>query len=376
MFRSGRPTRLAPSSSDCLGCARRTRMRSVAGSRRACVEVPRSNRMDRPASARRRFNMEPLYWLLPALPVGIVLKFLHVDPLWLFLVSCIAVIPLAGLMGRATENLAETMGSALSGLLNATFGNAAELIIALIALARGPEMYPLVKASLTGSIIGNVLLVLGVSILAGGLFFKKQTFNRTAASMGATLLTLASIGLIISTAHFYFAGFAEGQRSKDVELISEEIAIVLAVTYALSLVFTLGTHRDLFTGMEEAASRDHVPEWGRRTSLIVLTAATAGVALASEFLVSSVEGAEHALGMSKVFMGVIVVAVIGNAAEHSTAVLVAMKNKMDLAVNIAIGSGIQIALFVAPVLVFSSILMGHPQALDLHFTAMEVVAVV
>jgi Ca2+:H+ antiporter len=321
------------------------------------------------------FLVQPLYWLLPALPLAIVLKLLHVDALWLFLVSCVAVIPLAGLMGRATENLAETLGPALGGLLNATFGNAAELIIALLALARGPAMYPLVKASLTGSIIGNVLLVLGAAILAGGLFHKKQTFNRTAAGMGATLLALATIGLILPTIHYQLAGAGEEQRAHRVELLSEEIAVILAVTYGLSLIFTLATHRHLFGTVEEAGTASR-PEWSRTTALLVLAAATAGVALASEFLVGSVEQTADTLGLTKVFVGVIVVAVVGNAAEHSSAVLVAIKNKMDLAVHIAIGSGIQIALFVAPVLVFASAFMGHPHVLDLHFTLMEVVAVV
>src|SRR5207248_3046552 len=148
------------------------------------------------------FRMEPLYWLLAAVPVAVVLELTHAPGLWIFLTSWLAIIPLAGLMGRATESLAETLGPAVGGLLNATFGNAAELIIALLALAQGPAMYRRVKASITGSIIGNILLVLGASIVAGGLYHQRQTFYRTAAGMGATLLALASIGLIIPTVHF------------------------------------------------------------------------------------------------------------------------------------------------------------------------------
>jgi Ca2+:H+ antiporter len=289
----------------------------------------------------------------------------------------VAIIPLAGLMGRATENLAQTLGPGVGGLLNATFGNAAELIIGLMVLARGPELYPLVKASITGSIIGNVLLVLGVSLLAGGLRYRRQVFNRTAASMGATLLALASIGLIVPTVYYHIAksGPPPGpEEVRKIEYVSEEIAVILAVTYFLSLLFTLRTHQDLFAGEAGGPGREP-PEWGRRTSLLVLLVATAGVAVMSEFLVGSVEVAAQALGMSRVFVGVIVVAIIGNAAEHSTAVLMALKGKMDLAFHIAVGSSIQIALFVAPVLVFASVVMGHGHPLDLHFTLLEVIAV-
>ncbi len=326
-------------------------------------------------------HKEPLYWLLVAVPVAIVLKVMHADPLWLFLLSCVAIIPLAGLMGRATENLSETMGAGIGGLLNATFGNAAELIIALMAIAKGPEMFPLVKASLTGSIVGNVLLVLGLSMVAGGLFYKQQLFNRTAASMGATLLALAIIGLAIPSIYGYVvkAEAAVGDLRPTEVLLSEEIALVLAVVYLLSLWFSLKTHRHLFAGPEEqlpTTGEHHQPEWSRRTSVIVLLAATAGVALVAEFLISSVEHAAHQIGMNQVFVGVIVVAIVGNAAEHSTAVLVAMKNKMDLAVNIAVGSSIQIALFVAPVLLFASVAMGHSPPLDFHFTLLELVAMV
>ena len=324
---------------------------------------------------------EPLYWLLAALPVALVLRLAGADGGWIFLFSAIAIIPLAGLMGRATENLAETLGAGLGGLLNATFGNAAELIIALLALSKGPELYPLVKASITGSIIGNVLLVLGLSILLGGFRFKRQKFNATAASLGATQLTLAVVGLVIP-AVFWFVVHADpatvAAGEAGIVNLSEEIAVVLALTYVVSLWFSLRTHSHLFAGHEDAletTGEAHRPEWDRKLALTMLIGATAGVAVMSELLVGSVEEASHALGMNGVFVGVIVVAVIGNAAEHSTAVLMALKNKMDLAVTIAIGSGIQIALFVAPVLVFASLLMGGP-VLDLHFSLMEVVAVV
>lgn len=324
---------------------------------------------------------EPLYWLLAALPVAAVLDYRHAGPLWVFVASGIAIIPLAGLMGRATENLAERMGAAVGGLLNATFGNAAELIIALSALRSGPKMYPLVKASITGSIVGNVLLVLGLALVAGGLRFRQQKFNITAASMGATLLALAAIGLLIPTFYYYaFQAGAAGNTEElhAMEMLSEEIAALLAITYALSLVFSLATHRNLFSPVDEPrpGSEHHEPEWSPRVAVLVLLVATAGVAWMSELLVHTVEHAARELGMSTVFVGVIVVAIVGNAAEHSTAVLVAMKNKLDLSLNIALGSSLQIALFVVPALVLASVLMGHPRPLDLHFTPMEIIAMV
>ena len=315
------------------------------------------------------------------MPVAVGLEVFHASALWKFLVSGLAVIPLAGLMGRATENLAETLGAGIGGLLNATFGNAAELIIALLILSHGPEMYPLVKATITGSIIGNALLVLGMAILLGGLSHSRQEFNRTAASMGATLLALASVGLIMPTVYYYLfrAGAAlSPEELHNVEYLSEEIAAVLGFTYLLSLIFSLRTHQHLFGAQDkESENREHhLAEWSRTTSLIMLLVATVGVAGMAHILVGSVELAGRALGMNQVFVGVIVVAIVGNAAEHSTAVLMAMKNKMDLALHIAVGSSIQVALFVAPVLVFASMFMGHSRPLDLHFTPLELIALV
>lgn len=316
---------------------------------------------------------EPLYWLLAAVPVSVAMEVAQARAVWMFLVTGVAIIPLAGLMGRATEVLSERLGPGIGGLLNATFGNAAELIIALMALAKGPHLHSMVKATITGSVIGNVLLVLGLSLALGGLKHRRQTFNRTGASMGAALLALAAIGLILPTVFYYHV---QPEQRGSVDLLSEEIAVILAVTYGLSLIFSLCTHRHLFAG-EAPADSDHAeePEWTPTTATIVLLVATAAVALMSEFLVGSVEAASAALGMSPVFVGVIAVAIIGNAAEHSTAVLMALKNKTDLTFNIAVGSSIQVALFVAPVLVFASLLMGHHPPLDLHFTPLEVIAV-
>ncbi len=330
----------------------------------------------------RKLIQQPFYWLLAALPAAVGMELFQAGALWIFVFSGLAIVPLAGLMGRATENLAQALGPAIGGLLNATFGNAAELIIALLVLWRGPAMYPLVKATITGSIIGNVLLVLGMSILAGGFFYRRQKLNRAATSMGATLLALASIGLIVPTLYYHLFQLGAGQNAGElraVEQLSEEIACVLAVTYGLSLVFSLGTHQELFGRPQTvvaASNKSHEPDWSRTTSLVVLLVATAGVAWMSHLLVGTVEHAGQALSMNQVFLGVIVVAVVGNAAEHSTAVLMATKDKMELAAHIAIGSSIQVALFVAPVLVFASMLMGHARSLDLHFTPLEMIAVV
>jgi len=311
--------------------------------------------------------------LLVFVPVAMVLEWgVHASPTLIFIISCLAVIPLAGLMGHATEELAERMGEGVGGLLNATFGNAAELIIAIIALRAG--LFDLVKASITGSIIGNILLVFGLSTLAGGLRFTKQQFNATAASSGSTLLVLSAVGLLIPAV---FHGIVGNTARTAEHNLSLEIAIVLMVTYALSLVFTLKTHRHLYVGdvaIEEDEPGDvHPgPMW---RPVLLLFVATAGIAVMAEFLVGAATETAEALGWSEVFVGVIVVAIIGNAAEHSTAIIMAAKNKMDGAINIAVGSSIQVALFVAPLLVFLSYFIAPAGPMDLIFTPLEVLAV-
>jgi Ca2+:H+ antiporter len=304
---------------------------------------------------------------------------LHWGAVPVFVCAGLAIVPLAGLMGESTEHLASRLGAGVGGLLNATFGNAAELIIALVAMQNG--LYDVVKASLTGSIIGNVLLVLGLACFSGGLGREKQTFDRAAASVGSTLLALAAIGLVVPAMFHFVAERAVADRSLDPARetvlergLSLEIAIVLFAAYLLNLVFSLRTHRHLYAGPHPMGAEGPGPRTSLVRPLLTLLVATALVAWMSELLVGAVEEASHALGLTRVFVGVIVVAVIGNAAEHSTAVLVAMKNQMDLALNIAIGSSLQIALFVAPVLVFVSYLMPHGP-MDLRFTAFEVLAV-
>ena len=337
--------------------------------------------------------MKPrLDWLLVFVPVAIALRYVPSlgNPTALFIVSCLAIIPLAGWMGRATEHLAEHLGPGIGGLLNATFGNAAELIIGLFALSRG--LTGVVKASITGSIIGNILLVLGLSFLSGGIKFRKQEFSRVAAGVSATALTLGAIALVIPTVFHQAAAavpVAQGGWTPAKEQgLSLAIAVVLFLTYVLMLVFSLVTHRDVFGADEskdvaceagEELSRLEAEEgaharWSVGRSVGVLLGATAFVALISEFLVGAIESARVSMGLSEVFVGVIVVAIVGNAAEHSSAVLMAMRNKMDISIGIAVGSSLQIALFVAPVLVFASYFFGRP--MNFEFTIPEVVAVV
>jgi len=456
--------------------------------------------MKQPPTARsiiRSLFVSPLDWAVLAVPVAVAIRLVPEwnKPTLLFFISAIAVIPLAGWMGRATEHLSHRAGEGVGGLLNATFGNAAELIIALMALSRG--LIDVVKASITGSIVGNILLVLGASILAGGARFKRQTFNQTAARVSATTLTLAVIGLLIPTVFHRAADQLGGWSPRAENQLSLVIAVLLFLTYGVSLVFSLVTHRGLFGGphggdhaspgpphpvpdttslsaspaaapaassvASPAASHDAPPDslpgafpdavpdasrtafadaspaavpdassdarpgtspaafpgaspaafadassdavpdassdafpyessvaspsafpdaapnvrhggqWPLWWSLTVLGLATALVAVISEFLVGSIEAARHTLGLTEIFVGVVIVAVIGNAAEHSTAILVARKNKMDLSLGIAVGSSVQIALFVTPVLVFASYLFGTP--MDLEFTLPEIVAV-
>lgn len=309
-------------------------------------------------------------FLLLAVPLAIGLRFAGAQPIWLFAAACLAIVPLAGLMGESTEHLAHRLGPGIGGLLNATFGNAAELIIALFALFKGLD--EVVKASLTGSIVGNVLLVLGASFLAGGLKYNTQRFNRTAAGVGSTMMVLAAIALLVPAIFHALPEVTRADLILEHEL-SVGVSIVLILTYAAHLVFSLGTHRDLFNPKDEDPHSDEEP-WSVTRAVTVLIAATLFIAWMSEILVGAVEGASHELGMNGVFVGVIVVAIVGNAAEHSTAVMVAMKNRMNLSVGIAIGSSLQIALFVAPVLVFASYLRDEP--MDLRFSTLEVVAVI
>ncbi len=311
-----------------------------------------------------------LNWLLVFVPVTLALRYLGSgQDTAVFVCAALAIVPLAAWLGHATEHLAARTSQSVGGLLNATFGNATELIISLVALRGG--LADVVKASLTGSIIGNLLLVLGAAMVAGGLRRKEQRFNATGARVRSTMLALAAIGLIVPAGFYYLA---DGKAAARIGDLSTEISVILLVTYALGLLFALRTHRHFFT-VAGGDSDSGVAEWTLTRSFTVLAISTAAIGWMSEILVGSVETAAHALGMTNLFVGVVVVAIIGNAAEHASAITAAMADQMELSVEIAIGSSIQIALFVAPVLVLASHLVA-PRPMDLVFTPAEVMAVV
>ena len=320
----------------------------------------------------RGFFQTPLDWLVLAVPVAFAIRFV---PAWnnaslLFVVAGAGIIPLAGWLGRATEQIAAHTGAGIGGFLNATFGNAAELIIALMALSKG--LTTVVKASLTGSIIGNLLLVLGASAFAGGLRFSHQRFNKTAARVSATAMSMGAAALIIPTVFHVTANARPGGWSAaDEQKLSLAIAVVLLLTYVATLLFSLKTHKALFLGHSEAEK--HEPTSSLARAVMLLGMATILIAFLSEFLVGSIEAARQSLGLTQTFVGVIVVALVGNAAEHTTAVWAALKNKMDLSLNIAVGSSLQIALFVTPMLVFASYAFSRP--MDLEFSLPEIVAI-
>jgi Ca2+:H+ antiporter len=304
------------------------------------------------------------YSPLLLVPAAVLLDALHTSPAVIFIVSALAIIPLAHLMGLATEELAARTGPTFGGLMNATLGNAAELIIGIFALRAG--LIELVKASLTGSIIGNLLLILGLSLFVGGLRHQTQTFNRQAAGMNVALLALAVVGLVVP-ALFDFTH----PRGEPVVLeeLSIAVAIVLLAVYVLSLVFSLKTHRKMF----RPAEAHEPPTWSLRRAVAALAVSTALVAWLSEILVGVTEETITELGVSELFLGIIIIPIIGNAAEHGAAVMMAAKDKMDLSFAVAVGSSTQVALFVAPLLVFLSLSLGNP--MDLAFTAFEVTAV-
>jgi Ca2+:H+ antiporter len=291
-----------------------------------------------------------------------VTHYAHLNTTIQFIASSIAVIFVAGFLGKATESVAHYAGDRMGGFLNATFGNAAELIIAFFLVKDG--MFDIVKASLTGSIIGNLLLVLGLSVFAGGLKFKEQHFNMKLASHNASLMLLGIIALFIP------AVFARSLTRSEISSMSLIVAVVLIVAYLLWLVFSMITHKNILS--DEVVEHGE-PAWSKRTSILFLILATAMVGFTSEWLVGTLEEVTHKFGLSELFVGAFLIAIIGNAAEHSAAVMMAMKNKMGAAVEIAIGSSLQIALFVAPVLILVSFFMGN--TMDIVFTSYELVAI-
>jgi Ca2+:H+ antiporter len=282
-----------------------------------------------------------------------------------FVLCALALVPLARLMGSATEVIAHQLGAGLGGLMNASFGNAAELIISIAALRSG--QVAVVKASITGAVLGNLLLVLGAAILAGGARREKQTFNVTAALSGASMMFLALTALVVPD----ILHISQGDAALPLlQPLSVGIAVILLVIYACSLFFQLRTHAHIYEGEGEGEDGD-LPPWSVKGATAVLLAATLGVVVAAELLVHAIEPAIQGFGFTHTFVGVIVIAIVGNAAEHSTAVMMALKNKIDIAFNIAFESSKQIALFVAPVLVLIALPFGQP--LTLEFSHMEVV---
>ena len=326
------------------------------------------------------------YLLVPFIPLAVVLEIADAAPTLIFFVAAAGIIPTAALMGQATEHLAERSGPGIGGLLNVTFGNAPELIIAGFALAEG--LQEVVKASIIGSILGNVLLVLGAAMIAGGIGRggQVQKFDRTAASVQSVMLLLAGAALLMPALFELIQG--SGLPSVDdeivnydptVEHLSVAVAAVLILCYVAGLFFSLKTHREVFNptatdGEGEAQEEGHEEPWSVKRSMIALAVAGVAVGLMSEILVGSITEASESVGLSEFFIGVVVVAIVGNAAEHWVAVLVAFKGKMDLAVNIAIGSSAQVALFVAPVLVFLSYVVG-PGPLALVFNGFELAGI-
>jgi Ca2+:H+ antiporter len=333
------------------------------------------------------------YGFLGFIPVSLAAHFLGWGDLIVFITAALAIIPLAGWMGTATEEIAVVLGPSLGGLMNATFGNATELIIAVFALRAG--LVNVVKSSITGSIVGNLLLVMGLAMLLGGLKFKEQTFQPTIARLNASAMNVAVIAILLPTAvDFTSSGIAEPILQK----LSIAVAIVLMLVYGLTLLFSMKTHSYLYdvgiaaedlesdgwaieaeTNLgDQSIPRDQGDDGPHKINLSlwvgVLIAATLVVAVESEFLVGTLEVASKQLGLSELFTGVIILPVIGNAAEHATAVTVALKNKMDLSLTVAVGSSMQIALFVGPLLVIIGALMGQP--MDLDFNNFELLSVV
>ena len=318
--------------------------------------------------------MRPVYYLGLFIPVAVALEVAHAGPVLVFAAAALAVIPCAAVMGEATEAIAARTGPGIGGLLNVTFGNAPELIIAFFALREG--LQEVVKASIVGSIIGNILLVMGGAMLVGGLPREKQTFSQTAANAQCAMLMLAVAALIFPAIFQLIHGGglpAVGEERVDfgseLERLSLGVAIVLLLSYAAGLWFSLKTHRAVFNPFGDE-HEEEVPHWPVRRAATYLAISAVAVGLMSEILVGSISEASEKIGLSEFFVGVFVVAIVGNAAEHWVAVLVASKDKMDLAINVAIGSSAQIALFVAPVLVLLSFVVG-PAPMALVFNGYE-----
>lgn len=312
--------------------------------------------------------MRILYWLLIFVPIAVISRYAGAPPIAVFALSALAIIPLSGILGAATEAVAEHTSPAIGGVLSATMGNLAELIIASIALRAG--LIDLVKASITGSILGNLLLVLGIALLAGGFKYKQQKFSRHLAGSSSTVLLIAVFGLVVPA--LFHGLHPDPQRVATVRM-SHYVAFLLMAGYAAWLAFSLWTHSSDFSAEEHGPPVTVGPKWSSKKALGILLAAAGSIGVVAEILVSATEAAVKVLGLSEFFVGLILIPIIGNAAENSSAILMAMRNRMDLALNIAIGSSIQVALLIAPVLVLLGMVFHQP--MDLAFTAMEVASI-
>lgn len=295
--------------------------------------------------------MKLLKILLIFIPLSIIGEIMHFSPTVNFLLSALAIVPLAGMMGEATEEISCYTGPKIGGFLNATFGNATELIISFFALKSG--LFDVVKASIAGSVIGNTLLVLGASMLLGGLKYKSQKFNKKVIEVSASMLLFAVIGLSVPA--IFTHTISQDLLNTKYEGLSIFVAVIMFIIYILSLIFSFVTHKDIYAVSDGDESLEKA-KWTLKKSILVLGVSTLLIALESEILVGAVEPMTKSLGLSEFFVGIIIIPIIGNAAEHSTAIVMALKNKMDVAVEIAIGSSLQIILFVAPVLIFLSLI--------------------
>ncbi|KOA20113.1 Ca(2+)/H(+) antiporter [Clostridium homopropionicum DSM 5847] len=311
--------------------------------------------------------MKILKYMLIFIPISIVGEFLHFSPTVMFILAALSIVPLAGLMGAGTEEISFYTSPKIGGFLNATFGNATELIISIFALKEG--LFDVVKASIAGSVIGNVLLVLGASMLAGGIKHKTQKFNKKVSEVSSSMLLFSVIGLSVP-ALFTHTLNSELLNTK-YEGLSVAVALIMFIIYILSLFFSFYTHKDIYSSDLEEEGEE--AKWSLKKALAVLVLATIAIAIESEFLVGAIEPMTESLGLSTFFVGIILVPIIGNAAEHSTAIVMAIKNKMDVAVEIAIGSSLQIVLFVAPVLIFISLLF---KPMSIIFNEFELAALI
>lgn len=293
--------------------------------------------------------MKFLKFLLIFIPISFIAKFMNASGSVMFLLSCASIIPLAGLLGEGTEEISFYSGPKIGGFINGTFGNATELIISFFALKEG--LFEVVKSSIAGAVIGNVLLVIGASMLAGGFKYRSQKFNVKVVEVTSSMLLFAVIGLCIPA--LFTHSVPQDLLNTRYEGLSIFVAVVMFIIYALSLYFSFGTHKHIYTDDEKSSSEN--AKWSLKKAIAILVTATVFIAIESEFLVNGIEDITASLGWSEFFVGIILIPIIGNAAEHSTAVLMALKDKMDVALEIALGSSLQIILFVAPILIFISL---------------------